>query len=154
MRSTVNQVLVISGLTVYTDSKCTGFHRLSNSTSLLRDEGSFETSRVEGILLHLIRDVGSRSLVLRDREDEVTRIQKVITDSLTFFVVVDLCLTERRNVESIAVREVLNHIDIAHSEEIGLECLLEARGPDVRPDQMVDSGSHYTRHFISLLSIY
>src|SRR5690606_35353816 len=108
---------------------------------------------VEGVLLHLVRDVGSRSLVLGDREDEVTRIQKVIADSLTFFVVVDFSLTERRDMESIDIREVGNHIDIAHSEEIGLEGLLETRGPDIRPNQMVDSGSHYTRHFISFLDL-
>jgi hypothetical protein len=93
----------------------------------LRNERRDKTVHIETVLLHLVRDVRSRRLVLVDGEREVTSVHRRVADCLTFVVVQSFHLTDRRNVDSVTVREVGDHINVLRGEELVEEHFLDLR---------------------------
>src|SRR5260221_14659674 len=99
----------LAGRTHREDFSLDGGH---DSPVLLRHEGSDKLSSIETVLLHPLSNIRSRLLVLINREREVTSIHRGILNCLTFNVVSLFSLTDRWNINRVAIREVGEHTNV------------------------------------------
>src|SRR5690606_39178142 len=112
---------------------------------------------VEQVLLSLIRDVVTRLDVRGDPEEELTGIESRERDRLTLFIVLGFGLTDARNMEQLTIREAVEPVDIAGSEELVFKELLELTTPNIGAHQVLSvSGrmGHLYLLFVEILALF
>jgi len=114
---------------------------------LLGSESALDFSRPEAVTLELLRDRVSRVLVLVDLEREVTSVELVVLDRLTFSEVSLFSLTQSRDIQSGAIREIRDGANETHGEQVILEHTRDVTRIDLCPDKMfVSESSEPTSH--------
>src|SRR5258705_5580651 len=104
---------------------------------LTRHEGRDYIVSVEAIPLELLRDCVRSILILVERELEVTSVELVVLNGLIFIEISSFSFTDRRDIDGIAIREILDHADKLHSIKLIKKQFLDLARPKLRPNEIL-----------------
>ena len=121
-----------------------GFEVFHDRTFLFGNETAHQFVGVVDVLFGFLRHVGSRRQVLVDGEGELTSVKRTIGDCSIFCIVVNLCLTNRRNVEGVPVGEALKHTHVALCHHFVAQNFLKLGGPNVAASKESRVGSSHS----------
>src|SRR5690606_28978451 len=116
---------IVSRQTLFRDTQSMNLEVFSNSTKLIRDKAGFQAFSVVAVLHSFVRDRGARLDVLSDLEGPLTGITRQVLDRLTFHIVHGDGITDRRNVESVPIREVHQSVNPTLTHQVIAELFLD-----------------------------